>query len=148
MAIDVTSSIDIDRPREEVAAYVFDHRNDTVWIGGISQSELLGAPPIGEGTRVRRVASFMGKPIEYVNEVERLVPGEVLEMRSVQSPFPMRVTYAFEDANGRTRASVRVQGDAAGWYRVAGPMLAAGVRRSVGRDLATLKRLLESEGAT
>ncbi|HEX6330308.1 MAG TPA: SRPBCC family protein, partial [Actinomycetota bacterium] len=101
-AVDVTASTIVAAPREDVAAYVTDHRNDPVWIGGITESQLEGDPPVAVGSRVRRVASFLGKRIEYVNEVVRLEPGSVLEMRSVKSPFPMVVTYSFEDADGGT----------------------------------------------
>jgi uncharacterized membrane protein len=146
MAIDVTARTVIDRPRDQVAAYVTDHRNDPVWIGGISESELLGAGPISEGSRVRRVASFLGKRIEYVNEVVRLEPGSILEMRSVKSPFPMRVTYSFRDTAGGTEASVRVQGEPGGLYRIGGSMMARAVQRSIDRDVATLRRMLETAG--
>jgi uncharacterized membrane protein len=142
-AIDVTASVTIAAPRAEVAAYVVDHRHDPVWIGGITESELLGDPPIAVGSRVRRVASFLGKRIEYVNEVTRLEPDRVLEMRSVKSPFPMVVTYAFEDAGGGTTTSVRVQGDPSAWYRIAGPLLARQVRVSVRRDLERLRGMVE-----
>jgi len=142
-AIDVIVGTTIAAPRDEVARYVMDHRNDPVWIGGITESELLGEPPIAVGSRVRRVASFMRKRIEYVNEVTHLEPGTLLEMRSVKSPFPMVVTYAFEEADGGTRASVRVQGDPSALYRIAGPLLARQVRRSVQSDLDTLRTILE-----
>ncbi len=122
---------------------MIDHRNDPIWIGGISDSELLGEPPIAVGSRVRRVASFLGKRIEYVNDVTRLEPGALLEMRSVKSPFPMTVTYAFEDEGGGTRTSVRVQGDPSALYRIAGPLLARRVRGSVQGDLDRLRGLLE-----
>ena len=144
MAIDVTARTVIDRARDEVAAYVIDHRNDPVWIGGISESELLGDGPLSEGSRVRRVASFLGKTIEYVNEVVRLEPGSVLEMRSVKSPFPMRITYAFRDAPGGTETIVRVQGKPGGLYRVGGPMMKRAVRRSIDRDVIALKQTLET----
>ncbi len=144
-AIDVTATTTVAAPREVVAGYVMDHRNDPIWIGGISESKLQGDPPIAVGSRVRRVASFMGKRIEYVNEVTRLEPGAVLEMRSVKSPFPMVVTYAFDDAGGRTRTSVRVQGDPSALYRIAGPLLSRQVRRSVQGDLNRLKGILEEE---
>lgn len=145
MKLDVTAETTIARPREVVATYVFDNRNDPIWIGGISESELDGEPPIRVGSRVRRVASFLGKRIEYVNEVERLDPGAVLEMRSVKSPFPMRVTYAFGDTAGgdETVARIRVQGDPGTLYRVAGPVMRRQVHRSISRDLATLKSLME-----
>ena len=57
----------------------------------------------------------------------------------------MRVTCGFEDAAGApTEVSVRVEGDASRVYRLADPILAMLVRRSVRRDLRTLKRVLEN----
>lgn len=144
-SIDVTAVARIAAPRQVVAGYVMDHANDPVWIGGITESELLDEPPLGVGSRVRRVASFMGKRIEYVNEVTRLEPGSLLEMRSVKSPFPMVVTYAFEEADGATRASVRVQGDPSALYRLAGPLMTRRVRRSVQEDLQRLRAILEAD---
>lgn len=144
MNLDVTAETTIARPREAVAAYVLDYRNDPIWIGGISESELHGEPPIRVGSRVRRVASFLGKRIEYVNEVERLDPG-LVEMRSVKSPFPMRVTYTFADAAGGdgTVAGIRVRGDPGALYRVVGPLMRRQVYQSISRDLATLKSIME-----
>jgi hypothetical protein len=145
MAVDVIATIVIAAPRPRVARFVMDHRNDTAWIGGIRESELEGDEPLGVGSLVRRVASFLGRRIEYVNRVEELEPDARLVMRSVKSPFPMVVTYAFEDgADGGTRTSVRVQGKPGSLYRMAEPLLARQVRRSVTKDLRTLKGLLES----
>jgi hypothetical protein len=91
----------------------------------------------------RRVASFLGRRIEHINVVTRLEPGRQLEMRSVKSPFPMVVTYGFEDADEGTRATVRVQGDPSAWYRIAGPLLARRVRGSVHGDLLRSRGILE-----
>jgi Polyketide cyclase / dehydrase and lipid transport len=141
--IDVTASETILAPREEVARYVMDHRNDAAWIGGIKESELLGDAPFRVGSDVRRAASFLGKRIEYVNRVDELEPGRRLVMRSVKSPFPMVLRYSFEDeADGSTRASVRVQGEPSAIYAIAGPVLSRQVHRSVSRDLRTLRRLV------
>jgi hypothetical protein len=145
VSIDVTVSEVIRAPRSEVARFVMDHRHDTTWIGGITRSELLEGGTLGVGSDVRRVASFLGRRIEYVNRIDELEPGRRLVMRSVQSPFPMRVTYAFEDAPEGTRTSVRVQGEPGAVYRVARRILARQVRRSVGNDLTTLKGLLEAD---
>jgi uncharacterized protein YndB with AHSA1/START domain len=143
MAIDVTVSETIRVPRERVADYVIDHRHDTEWIGGIQESKLLGDGPLGVGSDVRRVASFMGRRIEYVNRIVELEPGRRLVMRSVKAPFPMEVTYAFTDAPDGATTSVRVRGEPAAMYKLAGPLLAAQVRRSVAGDLRTLRELME-----
>ncbi|MGH2728001.1 MAG: SRPBCC family protein [Actinomycetota bacterium] len=142
--IDVTLKIDIARPRETVAAYAMEAENDPAWIGGISSAQRLTPPPTGVGTRVERVASFRGKRIEYVMDVIDHVPGRKIVLKTVKGPFPMEVTYAFEDRDRGTRAFIRVAGDTKGFYRLAAPLLVRGVKRNVGRDLKRLKKALES----
>jgi hypothetical protein len=143
VGVDVSSELVIARPRPEVAAFATEPANDPVWIGGIRSSRALQPGPIAVGARVERTASFLGRRIDYVNEVVELEPSARLHMRSVQGPFPMEITYAFADAPGGTRVGIRVQGDAGGFYRLAGPVLGAAVKRSVSGDLKRLKALLE-----
>jgi len=143
MSIDVSVETTIGRPREEVARFVMDPANDPVWIGGISEARTVTDGPLAPGSRVARAASFLGKRIEYVNEIDELMPGERLVMHSVAGPFPMRITYEFADREGGAVARIRVEGDAGGFYAVGAPLLRRKVRRSVAADLATLKGLLE-----
>ena len=144
MAVDVTAAVTVDRPRDEVAGYLRDPANDPEWIGGVRGVRLLTPPPVTVGSQVERVASFLGRRVEYVNEVTELAPDR-LAMRSVRAPFPMRVTYGFKDAGGAaTEVSVRVEGDTGRFYALAGPFLARAVHRSVSRDLRTLERVLEA----
>ena len=143
MSIDITIEKTIGRPAEEVARFAMDPANDTAWIGGISEARIVTDGPLAPRSRVARVASFHGKRIEYVNEIDELAPGERLVMHSVAGPFPMRITYEFADREGGAVARIRVEGDAGGFYAVAAPLLRRKVRRSVEADLATLKGLLE-----
>jgi uncharacterized membrane protein len=141
VSTDVSVERRIERPREEVAAYAVDWHNDTEWIGALNEVKLVQDEPL----QVARVAGFLGKRIEYVNEVVEHEPGRRLVMRSVKAPFPMTVTYEFEDgADGGSVMRIRTQGDASGFYRVAGPLLARSVKRGLERDLATLKERLEA----
>ena len=144
MAVDVRAEVVIARPRDEVTAYVMDPVNDPLWISGIKQARMLTEPPLAKGTRVERVASFLGRRIEYVLEVEEHDPDALLEMRSVKGPFPMRVTYAFEEAGDGTLVRIRVQGESGGFYSLAGPLLSRSIKRNITGDLRALKRLLES----
>ena len=90
MAIDVKAEIFIARSREDVAKYAMNPDYVAVWISGISEARMLTDPPIGEGTQVSRVASFLGKRIDYVLEVVQHEPESLLAMRSVKGPFPMK----------------------------------------------------------
>ena len=144
MAIDTRAVIDVARPRQQVAAYLRDPGNDPRWIGGLRSARLLTGPPVDVGSRVERVASFLGRRIEYVNEITELEPGRRLAMRSVKAPFPLRVTYEFEDAaGGGTLARIRTGGETGRYYAFAGPLLGAMVKRGVARDLRTLRHVLE-----
>lgn len=65
-------------------------------------------------------------------------------MRSVQSPFPMRVTYEHRQASdGTTEVSVRVEGNAGRFHALAAPLPGLAVHRSITRDLRSLKQVLE-----
>ncbi len=144
MAIDVTAETTIASPRDRVAGYAMDPRNDPTWIGGVSEVEVLTELPLEKGSKVRRVASFLGKRIEYVLEVAELDPGSRLLMRSVKSPFPMVVTYSFDDASAGTLVAIRGEGEPGTWYRIAGPMMSRAVRRALSKDLQSLKAIIES----
>jgi hypothetical protein len=141
VSIDVVGEVRVARPRAEVAAYMTDPANDPDWIGGLRESRLLGEPPIREGSQVERVASFMGRRVDYVNSVTRLEPG-VLEMRSVRSPFPMHITYSFDEVPGGTLVRNRVRGGG-GLLSPGSPLFAPLVRRNVQRDLERMRDLLE-----
>ena len=144
MDLDVSAEVVINQPRKEVADYVENPANEPIWIVGIVESKSLTEPPVSVGTRVQRVAKFMGRRMEYTPEIVEYDPGTLLVM-STDSPFPMRISYQFEDCDGgETLARIRIQGAGAWYYRLAGPLLARAVKRNISSDLRTLKKLLES----
>jgi uncharacterized membrane protein len=138
--VDVSAQTTIARSRDDVARYASDWRNDKEWIGALTDVHLVREDPL----QVARVASFLGKRIEYVNEVVEHDPGRRLVMRSVKAPFPMTVTYEFEDAgDGETLMRIHTEGDTSGFYRLAGPLLSRAVERGITSDLERLKQRLE-----
>jgi Polyketide cyclase / dehydrase and lipid transport len=147
MAIDVTARLDIDAPPEAVASIQFDPKRDPEWIGGVARVELVTGPSIATGSEVRRIGGFMGRPIEWLMRVEAFEPERHVGMHALQAPFPMDVDYRLEPLDGgrRTRASIRIRGDAAGMYgAMPGPLMGWMVRRSVQSDLKRLKSIVES----
>jgi hypothetical protein len=135
MSIDITAEVHVRRDPAAVAAYMTDPGNDIQWIRGLREARLLTDPPVAVGSRVRRVASFLGKRVEYVNEIVALDESH-LDMRSVVAPFPMHITYTFEPADGGTTVRNHVRG---GGARILAPL----VRRNVQRDLERLRDVLE-----
>jgi hypothetical protein len=147
MSIDVRETIVIQSPRRSVAAYAMDPGNDTRWIGGIKEVAWVTEPPLRVGSRVRRVARFLGRGIDYVLEVVALEPEAQVVMKSVKSPFPMVVTYTFASQGAATEAGVRVQGGSGLLFRLASPLMARQVSANLRGDLGRLKQLLEAAPA-
>lgn len=148
MPIDVTVTRDIDRPREEVAAFCADPDNDTRWYVNIKEVRWITDRPARVGSRVARVARFLGRDIAYTYEVVEWTPGTSLRMRAIDGPFPMETAYGWEDAGpGRTRMTIRNSGGPEGFFGLASPLLAAQVRRSIEADLTKLARILSAPPA-
>lgn len=144
MAVDVESTIEIDRPRDEVAAYAADPDNATAWYKNIRSVEWETEPPVAVGSRLAFVASFLGRRLAYTYRVEVFEPGERFVMRNAQGPFPMETTYRWEDtATGGTRMRLRNRGEPSGFSKVAAPLMAKEIRRANQRDLERLKAVME-----
>ncbi|MGZ4448014.1 SRPBCC family protein [Oryzihumus sp.] len=145
MSVDVTVETVVERPVAAVAAYAGDPTNAPEWYANIASVEWRTEPPVRVGSRMDFVASFLGRRIAYTYEVTELVPGERLEMRTAQGPFPMRTTYTWEPVgDARTRMTLRNDGEPRGFGRVAAPVMATAVRRATTADLRRLKRILEA----
>ena len=144
MPVDVLTAIEIGRPRAEVAAYAADPANATAWYENIERVEWKTDPPLAVGSRISFTARFLRRALAYTYEVRELVPGELLVMRTADGPFPMETTYTWEESEGGgTRMTLRNRGEPAGFSRLAGPVLAAAMRRANRKDLERLKTLLE-----
>lgn len=125
-------------------------RHCAEWTQGIKSAELTrpaaGGAGFGVGAEVTRTAYFLRKRIDYVLRVEAYDPPTLLDMKSVAGPMPMHVTYRFDEHPEGTLASIHIRGDAGGYYRLAGPLMAWQVRNSIRKDLRDLHRRL-TEGA-
>jgi uncharacterized membrane protein len=142
--VDVTTQTTIDRPVEVVAGYAGDPSNAPEWYANISSVEWETTPPLAVGSRLRFVASFLGRTLRYTYEIRDLVPLERLVMSTAQGPFPMETTYTWAPAGpDSTRMTLRNRGRPTGFSRLVAPMMGAAVRRANTADLRRLKQVLE-----
>jgi uncharacterized protein YndB with AHSA1/START domain len=145
MQVDVTTEIDIDRPRSEVAAFAADPDNATAWYANIKSVRWHSPKPIRVGSKIAFEARFLGRTLAYTYEVRELEPGARLVMSTDEGPFPMETTYTWRDTpGGGTHMTLRNRGEPAGFANLAAPFMAAQMRRSTNRDLKLLKLRLES----
>jgi uncharacterized membrane protein len=146
--VDVSTAIEIERPRDAVAAYAADPDNAPSWYANIETVEWRTPRPAAVGSRVAFVARFLGRRLAYTYEIRELVPGERLVMSTAQGPFPMETTYTWAAAGHgdeqATRMTLRNRGEPRGFAKVGAPMMAASMRKANRADLDRLKALLEA----
>jgi polyketide cyclase/dehydrase/lipid transport protein len=144
----VTTEIVIARPCEQVAGYAGDPGNAPRWYANIDSVRWLTAPPVRVGSRMDFVARFLGRRLAYTYEVVEYDPHQLV-MRTAQGPFPMETTYTWQpEGVSSTRMTLRNRGEPAGFTKLARPVIAAAMRRANEKDLARLKRILESPTIT
>lgn len=144
--VDVSTQIDIARPRADVAAYASDPDNATAWYVKIKSVEWKTPNPLQVGSKLAFVAQFLGRTLEYTYEVKEMVAGERFVMATAQGPFPMETTYTWEDTpSGGTRMTLRNRGEPAGFSKLVAPLMATAMQRANAKDLQRLKKLLEAD---
>jgi uncharacterized protein YndB with AHSA1/START domain len=143
MPVDVLTEIEIQRPRDEVAAYAADPDNATAWYENIESVEWRTAKPLAVGSRVAFVARFLGRRLAYTYEIRDLVPGELLVMSTADGPFEMETTYEWTDTARGTRMTLRNRGEPHGFSKLAAPVMGVAMRRANRKDLRRLKEILE-----
>jgi uncharacterized membrane protein len=141
--VDVFTSIVINRPVADVAAYTANPDNVPKWYVNIKSVEWKSTPPARVGSQIAFVAHFLGKRIAYTYEIVELTDRKLV-MRTAEGPFPMETTYEWEPVEGGTRMTLRNRGTPSGFASITAPFMARAMRRANEKDLAALKQLLEA----
>jgi uncharacterized membrane protein len=143
--IDVSSHVEIRRPRDEVGAYALNLDNARKWVANLSSLEWITPPPLAVRSRISLVTELFGHRLKAAYEIVSLAPAERLVMRA-ERPFPIEVRYTLESiTTASTHMAVRGRADPGGFLRLLTPMIADELRESYRGDLLRLKRILESE---
>ncbi|MEP6849492.1 MAG: hypothetical protein ABI999_11600 [Acidobacteriota bacterium] len=144
MSVDVKGETVINRPRADVAEFMFDPKSETIWLEGVRQVFPQSAGNLVKGVRLERRGTMAG--LDYVSEVvvTNEDPGKMLEFSSPE-PFEMKIRYNLSDADSGTSVQIRVQsiGDTS---RISMPpsILSGKVRDGIESDLKKLKKHLEN----
>ncbi len=139
----IEHTIEIDRPVDDVFAFMADPDNLPQWQSGLLEVRRESATG-GVGARHLEVRTILGKRIEQTLEVTALVPGSQLDLSVVEGPVQLTVRHTFEATDRGARVIVVGEGDPGALFALAGPLIARAVKKQSQTDFKRLKGLLES----
>lgn len=146
----ITMTVVVNRPVDEVFAFVTDARNNLLWQAGSGLKEIRQAPdgPVGVGTRITEVRTFMGRTVEDVSEVTEYEPSRKYTRSPIKDSGPVKGgDMLFEPVAEGTRWTSNVTVQAGGLFAIAEPLLASTIRKGFEQGMAEAKALLEQRVA-
>src|SRR5919197_4813183 len=143
----VEEEIVIDRPPEEVFAYVTTPENDLEWTSIAVERRREGDGPIDVGSRIRAVDKFLGRRIESTLVFTEHAPSTRSAVR-LEGPIAANGAYVLEPAGTGTRFrwSLEAEPGLGGLFlgKVTDPLVTFIFRRRIRGDLRRLKDVLET----
>jgi len=142
------TSLVIRRPVEEVFTFVSNYQNSPRWVSGALEHTKVSAGPIGVGTVIRTTGRTMGVHVEAMRIVTAYEPYAKYAFKSEYRQVPLTTTFFFEPVQGGTRLTIAVEGEPAGLFKAATPLVLGTIRQQFEGDLRRLKSLLEDSEQT
>src|SRR5919109_3028524 len=117
-------TIHLDKPVEQVFAFLTDTNKLATWQSNLIKSEQLTEGPLRTGSRFREVRRINNKEEQIEAEITTLEPNKRLETKTVTKPQAM-VSYVLDPEQGGTRLSYKFVLITSGPMRLMEPMIAS-----------------------
>jgi uncharacterized protein YndB with AHSA1/START domain len=135
----------INRPIEEVFAFISNPENQPRWRAATLEITRVSSEPLGIGSVFKGRFTFLGRPFEGNLEIIAREPYRSYATRIVEGPFPLEGRYTLEPTESGTRLTLVIEGEPAGFFKLAEPLVVSLAKRSYEADLHNLKDMLEAQ---
>jgi uncharacterized membrane protein len=141
----VEESIEINRPLQEVFDYVSDVGNYPEWMAHALEARKDTEGPPQQSDRFTLVIKSVGRRFETPYERSSYEANRRYTDRAVGGPVPnQRWNSTFQEVPGGTRLTRAVEAEPGGLLKVLEPLQKRAAGRQLGKDLKTLKDVLEA----
>lgn len=142
-------AVQIDRPMDEVFAFVSDPANFPRWAGAlVKESRQTSRGPVGVGTTFTQLNVLMGRRFLSEMRVVTYEPPRRLEYETTSGPIRFTGHYTFEEVNGGTRFTSVDESEPSGLLRYLQPLLQPFAQRQITINLSRLKAAIEAQPAS
>jgi ligand-binding SRPBCC domain-containing protein len=147
-----SADIGINRPIEDVWAFVSDVRTMDRWVTGVSGARPTSGGPLTIGSSVESQYHYAGRTHDIRYEVTALEPSSRFTLKATSGPFPLVWSVALQRDGGGTMVRNTVDAGADSFitaliFLIGWPLFRFGMKRGIKHDLSRLKAALEEETA-
>jgi uncharacterized protein YndB with AHSA1/START domain len=135
-------TIHLNRPVEQVFAFLLDTSELTTWQSNLIKIEKITEGPLRMGSRFREIRRLGRKESKIQAEITTFEPNKRFETRTMTKP-QVTVSYFLEPEDDGTRVEHRFVMLTSGLLRLLEPMIAKSIREENDLDFKNLKRVLE-----
>ncbi|GAH15534.1 unnamed protein product, partial [marine sediment metagenome] len=122
--IKIETSVVINRPIEEVFAFVTDVEKLSQWSAELVEAKKTSEGSVGVGTTFSGVVKMLGRRMENDHEVSEYEPNSKFAFKVTSGPAQMEVEYTFESVADGTKFTVVAEGETGGFFKLAEPIFA------------------------
>jgi carbon monoxide dehydrogenase subunit G len=140
----ITEAIDIDATPETIFPWLIEPDRLARWIGGFVGSEALTDGGARLGARSRDTLSEGSRTIVVETEITEFQPGRLMRVHIEAGSFRSDDSYRLIPADQGTRLVYTSDVHLGGLMRLMAPIVTRQLRARAERDLATLKRVIET----
>ncbi len=136
------TTVHLNRPVEQVFAFVADGKELPMWQSNLIKSELLTKGPLRVGSRFHEVRLVRRKETEIQAEMTAFELNRRFATKTLSKP-EVTVSYSFEPENGGTRLRYEFVMVTTGLMRLLQPMILGSIKKDTSSDFEKLKQLLD-----
>jgi len=145
MAATIKASIIIDKPVDEVFAYVTDVKTWPRWESGLLEAEQTSDGPLNVGTTFRGMNQVLGQRMAWTSEVTNYIPCKSWGQKIISKGWSTEERLAFEPfQGGTTKFSLVSKLESGGLLRLFAPFVARKMQEQIEKNLLRLKAILEA----
>ena len=136
-------TIHLNRPVEQVFAFLADSQNLRTWQSNLIENEQMTEGTLRVGTRFREVRRTGPRQSEIQAEITDFESNQRFGTRTITKP-QVTVNYSFEREAGGTRPHYKFVMQNSGMMRLLEPLIAGSIKKDTNQDFQKLKSILES----
>ncbi|MDP3061692.1 MAG: SRPBCC family protein, partial [Chloroflexota bacterium] len=147
-AVRATAEISVNRPIEDVWAFLSDVRSMERWVTGVSGARQSADGPLAIGSSVESKYQYAGKTHDLKYVVAALEAASRLTLKATSGPFPLVWSVELRRSGGGTLVRNTVNAGADSFttgvtFLLLWPLFRLGMKRGIRKDLERLKAALE-----